>query len=433
MSVLETLFDELDDLGARLLMALAAGLMLNTGFRLWLSLTPQSLIGAFAVGLLYGVATLTLNAVLSNWDMEVWGPRLGRVMVASLLLATLLSITLSGYLSRLGTDAMAFSAYSVDLVLSGQNPFAHSMEPATNVPAYPSEFTTPRIDGTIVHTLSYPAGAFLWFLPAEVLGLQLRVVPIVATAAVAGLIMWDAPSVYEPVGAAAVLAPSSLFNNAAGGVFDILWVLPLMLSLRWAYAERWAWAGGAYGLAIATKQQPWICGPFLLIFLWKTAGTWREFAALAGRAGAAGAGVFFLLNGPLILMDPAAWLTSVVTPISGGAPMVNLGMGMTLLSMNGIYPLATSWYTAAVVGVTVWLLAFYWLYWDDVKWIAWVVPPLILIVHYRSLASYFSAFVPIAVYGTFVIPDRLAGPRPTIALARSQVQTMTRAVAEVVR
>lgn len=433
MSVLDPLFEELDDLGARLVMALAAGFMLNAGFRLWLSLTPQTITGAFAVGLLYAVGAVTLNAVLGNWDMEVWGPRLGRIMVAALLLAAFLSISLSGYLPRLGTDAMAFSAYSVDLVRDGLSPFAQSMEPATNLPGYPSEFTTPRIDGTIVYSFSYPAGAFLWFLPADLLGLQLRVVPILATAAVAGLIMWDAPSVYEPVGAAAVLAPSSLFNNAAGGVFDILWVLPLLLSLRWAYSDRWVWAGAAYGLAIATKQQPWICGPFLLIFIWKTADDWRHFLEVAGRAGVAVSGVFLLLNGPFIWMDLSAWLTSVITPISGGAPLVNLGMGLTLLNMNGIYPVTTTWYTAAVAGVTIWLLAFYWLYWDDAKWLAWIVPPLILFVHYRSLASYFSAFVPVAVYGTFIVTDRVSGPRPTLALARSQVNSLRRALAEVVR
>ncbi|MGB9966107.1 glycosyltransferase 87 family protein [Halobacterium hubeiense] len=384
-------------LASRLLLGLAGALLLNVGFRLFIAIEPQSIIGFIAIGLLYGVAILLIHCTITDIDLGVYGRWLAGAVLAALLAATLMALTLEGYLPRLGTDALAFSKYASELVLAGKTPYGASMLPATEYASYPSQHTTPRIDGSIVQSYSYPAGSFLAFAPLEALRIQLRVLPIFATVACGALITIDAPRRLALIGPAALISATTLTNSAAGGIIDAIWLLPFMLSMREAYRRRWMTAGFAYGLAASVKQQPWIAAPFLLIFLYKATredGNYRDALYATGSAAAA----FIAVNLPFIITNPSAWLSSVVTPIAGGAPMVNVGLGMTLATMLGLVALPTWWYTAAVGAVTTWMLAAYWLYWEDVKWIAWVAPMAILFFHYRSLASYFSLFIPVAIY-----------------------------------
>jgi uncharacterized membrane protein len=50
----------------------------------------------------------------------------------------------------------------------------------------------------------------------------------------------------------------------------------------------------------------------------------------------------------------------------------------------------------ALFSVTAFMLAAYWLYFDALRWMAWVAPVAIWMVNYRSLVSYWVAFLPVA-------------------------------------
>lgn len=413
MSDSDTIADNWDtDLTSRLLLALTGALLLNVGFRLFISLEPQSLIAVTAIVILYATAILLIHFTVTNIDLAVYGRWLAAAVLLALLIATLMALSIEGYLPRLGTDAIAFSKYASELTLAGQSPYSASMLPATEYASYPSQHTTPRIDGSIVTSYSYPGGSFLAFVPLQAAGLQLRLLPIFATIACGALIAIDAPPELALAGPAALISATILTNSAAGGIIDAIWVFPFMLSMRSAYRREWLAAGLAYGLAASIKQQPWIAGPFLLIYLYKATrhdGSNRDIArAVAGTISS-----FVAVNLPFIVADPSAWLTSVVTPIAGGAPMVNVGLGLTLVTSIGLVPLPTWWYTAAVAAVTTWMVAAYWLYWEDIEWIAWVAPMAILFVHYRSLASYFSIFLPVGIYAMF-LSQRVVRDEPVI-------------------
>jgi len=420
----EWLAEEYDDLGARLFVVLGAGLLFNLGFTFYLSMAPLNALNAAGIVILYGAGGLLLYAVLTNLDIETHGDRLGWLMLGAIVLGTICAMVDRDFIAVLGTDAMAFSKLSAMMVMNGTNPYAASMEPALNLSGYPHSGFTPRIDGSMATSLSYPAGSVVPFLPAQILGIQLRYVSVAAAAAIGCLLVWDLPSRYAIVGPIALLAPTNFLAVSAGGIFDPLWVLPMLLSLRAVHHERWLWAGALLGAAASVKQQPWIAGPFLAVFFYRSASTWRGGIRRFATASAGAVGVFIAVNLPFILWGPTAWLRSVFTPVAGGAPMVQTGNGLTIITMTGLVPLPTSWYTMAVGFVVLWSLAAYVLYFQQLQYVAWLMPAIVLFFHYRSLSSYFTMFIPIAVYGTLVLENELHGEWPSLNVIQARARAV---------
>jgi len=220
-----------------------------------------------------------------------------------------------------------------------------------------------------------------------------------------------------------MIGSRNLFFTAAGGVLDPLWVLPVLVSMVYWHRERWTTAAALFGLAAAMKQNPWPIAPFLGIWLYHASDSYREFAHVAARTIAAGLGTFLLVNLPFIVDAPRAWLAGVLTPVGGAAPLVHQGIGLTQTTTLGLYPLTTGWHTLAVAAVTLTLLTAYALYWEQLKWTAWLMPAVIYLFHYRSLESYFTHFIPVAYMVVLCKYDQVRHARQGDGLSWPEVTT----------
>ncbi|MEO0563508.1 MAG: hypothetical protein AAF125_15475, partial [Chloroflexota bacterium] len=72
-----------------------------------------------------------------------------------------------GGISR--SDVWLFSEYGSQLLLNGQNPYEHDLTYSLWLHRSPPTFITPRLDGDIVSTFSYPALTIWLFLPFQLL------------------------------------------------------------------------------------------------------------------------------------------------------------------------------------------------------------------------------------------------------------------------
>lgn len=91
-------------------------------------------------------------------------------------------------------------------------------------------------------------------------------------------------------------------------------------------------AGGlALGLGCAVKQTAWYLAPALIVTAWR-----REGPAAAVRVTGSAAVGFLLVNGVLLVDDPAAWLRGVLAPLTIG--LFPLGSGPVNLIVLGVVP-----------------------------------------------------------------------------------------------
>ncbi|MEM6533571.1 MAG: hypothetical protein AAF654_13180 [Myxococcota bacterium] len=371
-------------------------------FWLWVFLMALVL-GDFDLGVRRRIvaALRRVGDVFSQWS-ESRRRRLRRVVVA--VSCAVVVVQVAGLLvdrgSKLyfGTDAVVFSRHAVELVLSGENPYAESMAPAAERFPFNPAFQTARIDGTIVDSFSYPAMAIWWFVPQVAMGSDAIDLTPLLVLLVAALVMtllshWT----LSWVPALILGLHSDLLYFTGGGVFDVLWVLPLMGSMyAWSYG-RTGYAGVWLGIACAAKQTPWLVAPFLLIWALREGGP-RKASALVGGSVAS----FAVVNLPFLLWDPVAWFYGVLTPVAGRTPLVGQGEGLILLNTIGAVDASKGIYGAVMVSVFLLSLALYTTLLPRVRWLGWVAPAVTLWFAWRSLHNYFVFWLPIAFWAVLL-------------------------------
>lgn len=418
-----------DDVAGRLLLALLGGLVLRLSVRLWpLVERPETgaTVGAVVLAVsVLGVQLLVLS--VADIDLERRGRQIAGGTVAILTAAVAATAIATAdapavWLPQLNTDVLAFSSHSVELLVGGQNPYSASMGPAHGLPGAGDHWTR-RADGSTVDSLSYPAGHVLAFIPQYVLverGLGgLRTTTILLTGGLGGLLVWLLPARLAAAGPLSLLIVRNQWVTAAGGIADVLWVLP-------AVAGMWAWASGRrllaaaiLGVAVATKQQSWFILPALAISVWHHADGWREFIATGARLNLVGGAVFGAINLPFIVWDARAWVAGVLTPLgSGGAPLQSIGVGLAAIQQSAsATPIPRVAFTAAVGSAAVlwysWLAANA----EAWEWAGWLSSGVILLWHSRSLVSYMSWLVPIAVVAVVAAQGRLRGQSTAAAVS----------------
>lgn len=409
-----------DDVAGRLLLALLGGLVLRLSVRLW-PLVEHPETGVTAGAVVFAVTAVGVQLLVlsvGDIDLERHGRQIAGATVAILTAGVAATAIATAdapvWLPKLNTDVLAFSSYSVELLVAGQNPYAASMEPAQALPGA-GDYWTQRVDGSTVESLSYPAGHVLAFAPQFILverGLGgLRTTTILLTGGLGSLLVWLLPARLAAAGPLSLLIVRNQWVTAAGGVADVLWVLPVV-------AAMWAWASGrqllaaaVLGVAVATKQQSWFVLPALAISVWHHADGWREFVVAGARLNLVGGAVFGAINLPFILWDARAWATGVLTPLgSGGAPLQSIGVGLAAIQQSASgTPIPRVAFTVAVASAAVlwygWLAANI----ERWEWAGWLSSGVILLWHSRSLISYMTWLVPVAVVGVVAAQGRLRG------------------------
>lgn len=395
--------------------SLCALLVIFWGIRLWTGSVVVAWMNVAAVG-------LTLAGLIACW--RVWAAPRGLRTWEQGGLVTLLGagVLLWGYLQIVlqpayGTDSIAFGQYAAELVLQGRNPYLESMAPSLQHFLVPSIYHTYLLDGTPVDSVSYPALAFLLYIPSLLLGLHMQ------AAVLSNLVFWVGAFVLLwrllPRGlgwtAGILMSFITYASFVVGGVTDAMF-LPFVFVALWRW-DRYGdpderglarWIGPvALGLAMAVKQSPWFLLPFLLVGVAhesrRRGGSWlwqpARYLTVAGA-------VFIATNGPYIAADPVAWVRAVTVPlvspmVAGGQGLVNLALFEGLGGIMLYYKLAGA---TALIGA----LAAFALFYPSLKR-AWV--PLVALVFFwpaRSFASYLVDMAPAALLAATTVRPALA-------------------------
>lgn len=329
--------------------------------------------------------------------------------VTGVLCTSLFVAVLFGFGPRYGTDSMLFAEQSVQLVLNGQNPFTAVFTTEFNQPLWGS-FPTFLRNGSHVTSLSYPALSFLYFIPQGLLGipnLNLTVVVVFSVVLLYLTVRSPRQLILAPI-LLALMMPSIVLFSAAG-VFDILWVLPILLAMHAIEKNRFNTAMVLIGLAFATKQTPWMIAPFIGIWIYHESSSVTDAVMNLTRSGLIVLTAFIIPNLPFMVWDFTAWVTSVATPLaSTTAPLVKQGNGPVSLAVTGHIQLTKSFFTTLLFVCFATALSVYTLYIKKLKWIAWIIPAIVLWANYRSLQNYFVFFVPIA-YQALLIQYKSSG------------------------
>jgi len=400
-----------DDVASRVLLVVLAMVVLRAGLTLWGLTNAVGLVGAIPTFAMFAVGIQLLLVSVSTVDLERHARPLAYATIVIIAILSAVTILLAD-LPRLGTDLLAFTSYSVELMADGGNPFAASMTPAHALPGAPSEWT-PRMDGSLVSSWSYPGGTlWVYSLQYHLVGRAggLRLTSLVGAAAVGMAVTAVLPRIYAPLGPLSVLTAQNELLAALGGLNDMWWVLPTVVTI-WLWAtDRRVLAAAVFGIACAMKQQPWAIGLPLAVWVWKDAPHPGIFLRRASTYILVGGATFLSLNLPWVLTSPHAWLQSVLVPISTGeSPLVSMGVGLAILNLaaggtipRGVFEILI--YVTVAVGALA-----YWRWFERVRWTAWLFPPVVFFFTPRSLPSYFHWFVPIAVVALFAAQGRLRG------------------------
>lgn len=214
--------------------SLAALVVVFWGLALWNGSSVAAWFNLAGIG-------LVLAGLLAIW--RVWASaqppkRSEQALIMVLVAAGLLAW---GYLQVLlapgyGTDSVAFNQYAAELLLDGRNPYGHSMLPALDRFLVPTIYHTYLLDGTPVESLSYPALAFLLYVPALALGLSMQaaIFTDLAAWALACLLLWRLFPQRCAWAAALIMSFAVYTSFVAGGVTDALF-LPFVLLAVWRW------------------------------------------------------------------------------------------------------------------------------------------------------------------------------------------------------
>lgn len=350
---------------------------------------------------------------------------------ALLLGAIILSIT-AFTIGQVGvasyTDSVAFGQYSAKLVLNGLNPFTHSLAPSLTEYRLPLTYVTHYLNGSTIVTASYPAGSFLFYVPALLLGWHTQAAVGIDVAFWIGslLLMWILlPKSINWL--AALFLASSVYIFIAIGSTDCLY-MPFILVALWRWdrfrdaTERTIarWIGPiALGVAMSVKQTPWFLLPFLLIGVaFEAHQQGKSWSRQSTRYLVICMAVFVAINIPWILANPRAWLDGSIAPLVSS--FVPVGHGLIELTLIGrIGGGDLRFYTLAGVAWLGMALLLMGLRYRKLKrvWVFLVIVSFFLVP--RSLASYLIMLVPAATIAALTVRGATDdGPLLHIAIVR---------------
>ena len=311
------------------------------------------------------------------------------------------------------TDSAAFTQVAARLLLHGSDPYSATMGAAAGLLQSPANYWTYTVDGGHVSQVSYPAGSFLFEVPALALGFHHEIVDwldLFAWLVTGVLIFVLLPASVRWLGALVMVTPILAGIFASGGTDAIF--LPFLVLAVWRWdrfgldkpAGLARWVGPvALGIACSIKQTPWFFVPFLVagVFI-EARSTSRRPARVAGRYLAVVVAVFTVVNLPFIVWAPGAWAKGTVLPFS--QPLVADGQGLVTLALHGIAR-GVSLPLLVVAGLLVFVALFgaFVVWYPAMKGIWIMLVPVWFFVAPRSLTTYLVDFFPVAIVGAVTV------------------------------
>lgn len=306
---------------------------------------------------------------------------------------------------RYGSDVLVFSHVAAEGVLRGANPYTLTVDPVVlerfDLP--PQLVTQTTLGAPIERLVSYPPLHFLVFVPALALGVEdLRWVVLGFQVMACVLIGLAAPWRWKLLAIMPIFAQPDLGTYfTSGALTDWLWVFPVLATVWLMYRGSFSAAAVVFGIAAATKQQPWFLAPFLVVWLaHRLPGEPAVRARKIMTYGVVALTTFLVPNLPFMLLDGPAWLAGTLAPLL--EPMIPFGEGLSLLSQLGVIDLPRQFYLAATVSVGILALVAYSLYFDRMPAAAWILPAIVMWFGFRSLHTYFLYWIPVLTLGVIL-------------------------------
>lgn len=370
--------------------ALLSGLfILHLGSEMAYAREPSVIWGVASV-YVFAAALLLITAGVSTIDIREHGrPLAGIAFLAIMVSLGVTYLMIRG--SPINTDALGFMNKAGAVLLEGRSPYVVSME---SLGAYP----TPMVGGGTVTQFGYPFGSALFIAPFRAIAEDgARIAVLLATAIAGAILIGSAPHELAPLGLFSLLV-GDFITWGVNDLTDPIWVAPLLGAIYlWPWSrvgrDSLRWSAVVFGIAMAMKQHPWFCAPFLLLWVVHERG-WRTGV----RYTATVAGVFFLIHLPAFYLAPRAAAIGLLTNLwNTGGTLVHLGVGLSALTLSGAFPIGKTAHTLLMAGAGLGGLVAYWRHFDALRWTAWLAWGPILFFSYRSLANYFIVLAPVAV------------------------------------
>ena len=190
------------------------------------------------------------------------------------------------------------------------------------------------------------------------------------------------------------------------------------------------WADQSYrlaafviGFSFAIKQVPWLIGPYMAIWLYKESSDIDAFRRYARDTIGVGLIGFMLPNIPFAVSAPLDWIQGVLTPVAGGSPLTMQGAALVSFTTSNILYVPRWYFVGLVMIVYTATILLFFLWFDECKWAAWILPAVVYFVHYRSLLNYF-VFAPIIAYYALILKYELTATcdlSPWVSIIRERI------------
>ena len=317
---------------SRVSLLIASGFAAYAVHEAWLKLSSTALGLAWLLFVsTLGAAGLACTLLVGRWRALGLLSASTALASAFLLVAADLAVSISAGRVLYSTDGMAFVHGAALEALSGRNPYTVSLEGYLWAFGLSLRHVTPTMDGGFVKELTYPSLSFLAFTPflgAGVEDLKLAVLAFYAASLLAAYLL--APRRERLLSFTAAAAVLTLLS--VNGVFDVVWVLLLILSLN-ARARGLRWLSWTLlGLSASYKQLAWAAVPLVALREARSEGLRSSLLAASTCLAA-----FLAVNLPFMLSGPLAWARGVLRSAWPGlAPMVPAGGGLVSLLYLGV-------------------------------------------------------------------------------------------------
>jgi len=345
-------------------------------------IAPDDLMALIVVGVLPILAVARLRP--STRDALATG-----LALATFVLAAMALFLGKGY----HVDAVTVPHVAAQELLAGKDPYTvFDLPTALAQFGINPELVTHYEDGSVVHSLSYPALNFLLVTPFIALGVtDVRWIYLFEIIALILVLLRKVRIPWRPLVSAGIVGNTvTMRQSILAGIDPTWWVL---LTIAWIFVES-AWLSPiAVGLAVASRQPAWFAAPFYLLAIWKRNGRPEALrrAAIVGL-------VALLPNLPFIIDNSAAFFDGIGSPMIGA--LAPSGIGFVRLGLEGPLPLLPRAFYGLLAGVSfITMLAVLWRYWRSVPIGALIFPFIPLYLAWRSLQNYFGSIPLLAMAG----------------------------------
>ena len=370
-------------------------------------IAPDDLMALIVVGVLPILAVARLRP--STRDALATG-----LALATFVLAAMALFLGKGY----HVDAVTVPHVAAQELLAGKDPYTvFDLPTALAQFGINPELVTHYEDGSVVHSLSYPALNFLLVTPFIALGVtDVRWIYLFEIIALILVLLRKVRIPWRPLVSAGIVGNTvTMRQSILAGIDPTWWVL---LTIAWIFVES-AWLSPiAVGLAVASRQPAWFAAPFYLLAIWKRNGRPEALrrAAIVGL-------VALLPNLPFIIDNSAAFFDGIGSPMIGA--LAPSGIGFVRLGLEGPLPLLPRAFYGLLAGVSfITMLAVLWRYWRSVPIGALIFPFIPLYLAWRSLQNYFGSIPLLAMAGDDELivgtaPERAAPPTAHAVAAKA--------------